>query len=95
MNVLLAAYRGDVRSLRRYLLSGADVNSVDYDGRSALHVAASEGHLEVIKFLIENAGADHMATDRWGNTPLQESLRYKHIHAVQLLRRYKDHHESS
>ncbi|MGH0134618.1 UNVERIFIED_CONTAM: hypothetical protein FKN15_023533 [Acipenser sinensis] len=95
MNVLLAAYRGDVRSLRRYLLSGADVNSVDYDGRSALHVAASEGHLEVIKFLIENAGADHMATDRWGNTPLQESLRYRHIHAVQLLRRYKDHHESS
>ncbi|XP_058854934.1 glutaminase liver isoform, mitochondrial [Acipenser ruthenus] len=95
MNVLLAAYRGDVRSLRRYLLSGADVNSVDYDGRSALHVAASEGHLEVIKFLIENAGADHMATDRWGNTPLQESLRYKHSHAVQLLRRYKDHHESS
>ncbi|MBN3285670.1 GLSL Glutaminase, partial [Polyodon spathula] len=95
MNVLLAAYRGDVRSLRRYLLSGVDVNSVDYDSRSALHVAASEGHLEVIKFLIENAGADHMAIDRWGNTPLQESLRYNHIHAVQLLRRYKDHHESS
>ncbi|MBN3272122.1 GLSL Glutaminase, partial [Polyodon spathula] len=64
MNVMLAAYRGDVCSLRRYLLSGVDVNSVDYDSRSALHVAASEGHLEVIKFLIENAGADHMAIDR-------------------------------
>ncbi|MBN3290119.1 GLSL Glutaminase, partial [Polypterus senegalus] len=64
MNILLAAYRGDVLSLRRYLLSGADVNCVDYDGRSALHVAASEGHVEVIKFLVENAGADYMAQDR-------------------------------
>ncbi|XP_066557562.1 glutaminase liver isoform, mitochondrial [Amia ocellicauda] len=95
MNVLLAAYRGDVRSLRRYFLSGADVHSVDYDGRSALHVAASEGHLEVIKFLVENAGADFMTHDRWGNTPLQEAVRYNHIHAVQLLKRYKERHESS
>uniref|UniRef100_A0A8C1N584 glutaminase n=1 Tax=Cyprinus carpio TaxID=7962 RepID=A0A8C1N584_CYPCA len=49
MNILLAAYRGDIVSLR------ADVNAVDYDGRSALHVAASEGCLDVIKFLVENA----------------------------------------
>ncbi|MBN3313375.1 GLSL Glutaminase, partial [Atractosteus spatula] len=95
MNVLLAAYRGDVRSLRRYFLSGADINCIDYDGRSALHVAASEGHTEVIKFLVENAGADFAAHDRWGNTPLQEAVRYNHVHTVQLLKRYKEHQESS
>ncbi|XP_039628727.1 glutaminase liver isoform, mitochondrial [Polypterus senegalus] len=94
MNILLAAYRGDVLSLRRYLLSGADVNCVDYDGRSALHVAASEGHVEVIKFLVENAGADYMAQDRWGNTPLQEATKYNNAHAVQLLKRYKEQHRS-
>lgn len=48
----------------RYLLSGADVNAVDYDGRSALHVAASEGRLDVIKFLVENAGANYTLKDR-------------------------------
>ncbi|KPP58000.1 hypothetical protein Z043_124222, partial [Scleropages formosus] len=65
MNVLLAAYRGDVQSLRRYFLSGANVNAVDYDGRSALHVAASEGHLEAIKFLVENGGAKVTTFDRF------------------------------
>ncbi len=48
----------------RYLLSGADVNAVDYDGRSALHVTASEGRLDVIKFLVENAGANCTLKDR-------------------------------
>ncbi|KAK3535327.1 hypothetical protein QTP70_008190 [Hemibagrus guttatus] len=64
MNILLAAYRGDLHSLRRYFLSGADVNAVDYDGRSALHVAASEGRLEVIKFLMESTGANCTLKDR-------------------------------
>lgn len=48
----------------RYFLSGVDVNAVDYDGRSALHVAAAEGHTEVICFLLESAGADASLRDR-------------------------------
>ncbi|KAA0701475.1 Glutaminase liver isoform, mitochondrial [Triplophysa tibetana] len=90
MNVLLAAYRGDVVSLRRYLLSGADANAVDYDGRSALHVAASEGHLDIIKFLVENACANCTLKDRWGNTALQEAVRCNQDPAIQFLRKYTD-----
>ncbi|XP_029008398.1 glutaminase liver isoform, mitochondrial [Betta splendens] len=85
MNVLLAAFKGDVRSLRRYFLSGLDVNAVDYDGRSALHVAAAEGHTEVIRFLLENAGANPALKDRWGSSPLQEARRHNKEAAVQLL----------
>lgn len=48
----------------RYFLSGADVNAVDYDGRSALHVAAAEGHTEVIRFLLDNTGASPALKDR-------------------------------
>uniref|UniRef100_A0A3Q3XKD7 glutaminase n=1 Tax=Mola mola TaxID=94237 RepID=A0A3Q3XKD7_MOLML len=75
MNVLLAAFKGDVQALRRYFLSGVDVKAVDYDGRSALHVAAAEGHTEVIRFLLENAGANAALKDRWGSSPLQEARR--------------------
>uniref|UniRef100_A0A3B4VFG7 glutaminase n=2 Tax=Seriola dumerili TaxID=41447 RepID=A0A3B4VFG7_SERDU len=85
MNVLLAAFKGDVQSLRRYFLSGVDVNAVDYDGRSALHVAAAEGHTEVIRFLLENAGANPALKDRWGSSALQEARRHNRGSAVQLL----------
>ncbi|XP_041693969.1 glutaminase liver isoform, mitochondrial isoform X1 [Coregonus clupeaformis] len=90
MNILLAAFKGDIQSLRRYFLSGADVNAVDYDGRSALHVAASEGHCEVIRFLVENTGTNYSLKDRWGNTPMQEAMRHSHGPAAQLLRKYEE-----
>ncbi|TSK28085.1 Protein NEDD1 [Bagarius yarrelli] len=83
MNILLAAYRGDLHSLRRYFLSGADLNAVDYDGRSALHVAASEGRLEVLKFLMESTEANCTLKDRWGNTALQEALLKEKISGVE------------
>ncbi|XP_029909427.1 glutaminase liver isoform, mitochondrial [Myripristis murdjan] len=85
MNVLLAAFKGDIQSLRRYFLSGVDVNAVDYDGRSALHVAAAEGHTEVIRFLLENAGGNPALKDRWGSSPLNEARRHNQEAAVQLL----------
>ncbi|KAM9854359.1 glutaminase liver isoform, mitochondrial [Aulostomus maculatus] len=85
MNILLAAFKGDVQSLRRYFLSGVDVNAVDYDGRSALHVAAAEGHTEVIHFLLQNTGANPALKDRWGSSPLQEACRHNRDAAIQLL----------
>uniref|UniRef100_A0A671MT24 glutaminase n=1 Tax=Sinocyclocheilus anshuiensis TaxID=1608454 RepID=A0A671MT24_9TELE len=90
MNVLLAAYRGDIVSL--YLLSGADVNAVDYDGRSALHVAASEGRLDVIKFL-PTALMCHADVRRWGNMALQEAMRCNQDPAIQFLKKYTDYEE--
>lgn len=42
----------------------------DVDGQSALHVAASIGNLECVKYLIK-AGADNTLRDVQGLTPLQ------------------------
>ena len=36
---------------------GTDVNSGDYDHRTPLHLAASEGLLPVVVFLLEDAGS--------------------------------------
>jgi ankyrin repeat protein len=34
------------------LNKGIDVNSIDLDGRTALHIAAYEGHVKVVKLLL-------------------------------------------
>ncbi len=43
INLLFAAYNGDVSAMRQYFLQGTDMSSSDYDARTALHLAAAEG----------------------------------------------------
>jgi glutaminase len=50
------------------------VNGQDYDGRTALSIAASEGHLEAVKYLLGN-NADIKIKDARGNDPLDEAIR--------------------
>lgn len=67
MQLLFMACRGDVKGVEDLLNEGVDVNSIDLDGRTALHIAACEGHVEVVKLLlIRKANID--ARDRWGST---------------------------
>ena len=56
------------------------VNYRDYDRRTALHLAASEGRLGIVNDLL-NAGARPNRSDRWGGSPLDDALRHRH-HAV-------------
>jgi glutaminase len=49
----------------------------DYDGRTALHISAAEGHLKLVQYLVAE-GAKINITDRWRETPLSDALRHGH-----------------
>ena len=50
----------------------------DYDKRTPLHLAASNGCLDAARFLVDDCQAELNAADRWGNGPLDDALRHEH-----------------
>ena len=68
--VVDAAMRGDRDAVRRMLKDGADVNSAEGDGMTALHWAAMKGDVPLAEMLLY-AGANVKATTRLGGyTPM-------------------------
>ncbi|MBN3323686.1 GLSK Glutaminase, partial [Atractosteus spatula] len=88
INLLFAAYTGDVSALRRFALSSMDMEQRDYDSRTALHVAAAEGHADVVRFLLEACKVNPVPKDRWGNTPMDEAVHFGHHDVVTILQDY-------
>ncbi|XP_064597078.1 glutaminase liver isoform, mitochondrial-like [Liolophura sinensis] len=88
VNLLFGAYNGDVTALTRYALQGMDMSQADYDGRTALHLSAAEGHLPVVNFLINRCKVSPFVKDRWGFTPIDDAKRFDHEEVVQTLQDY-------
>lgn len=65
-SVMYAAGAGALSTLQRYKMSGMDLALSNYDGRTPLHVAAAEGHYEVVDMLIGCPGVSINFTDRLG-----------------------------
>lgn len=45
-----AVYEGDMQLLRRLLRAGACADAEDYDKRTALHIAASDGNMPAVRW---------------------------------------------
>ena len=83
--LMWAASKGDLHAILRLESQGVDISSADYDGRTPLHLAASEGHLELVRFFITRK-IPLSPKDRWGGTPFMDAKRHKHKEVANLLK---------
>ncbi|XP_045551909.1 glutaminase liver isoform, mitochondrial isoform X2 [Salmo salar] len=89
VNLMFAAYSGDVSALRRFALSAVDMEEKDYDSRTALHVSSAEGNVEAVIFLTETCKVNPHIKDRWGNTPLDDARQFGCDGVVSVLTEYQ------
>jgi Amt family ammonium transporter len=68
----LAGSKGDVKQLGVFVDSGVNMSTADYDGRTALHLAACNGHAEAVDFLIANSDSIN-TIDRNRSTALDDA----------------------
>ncbi|KAK2652349.1 hypothetical protein Ddye_012205 [Dipteronia dyeriana] len=83
-NFLSFASRGDRVGLNQMLRNGTSPNVQDYDKRTALHLAASEGHAPIVELLL-HYNANVNLIDRWQRTPLTDARLYGHRDICRIL----------
>lgn len=75
---------GDMASVRKLLEAGFSVNFT-LDGSTPLHMATAKGYSNIVKLLIDH-GADLLAQDKDGQTPLDIALTIKkHVKTTNIL----------
>jgi len=80
-----AAYAGDLSAVRGFISHGVPVDSIDHlTWETALHAAASGGHILTIRYLISK-GANINALDRFGDSPLELASSRGHSAAAEFL----------
>ena len=62
----------------------ADVSKADYDQRTPLHIATSEGNKEIVEYLLKNGASVHVR-DRSDTTPLMDAIREEHSDIIKIL----------
>lgn len=67
-----AGFDGDMEFVRLLNICGVDLNLCDYDKRTLGHLAACEGHKDLLLYMSENTNFDFDFTDRFGKTTYDE-----------------------
>ncbi|XP_060182090.1 protein VAPYRIN-LIKE-like [Lycium barbarum] len=81
LHVASAMDRVDLMEILCLGYADIDLNSIDFQGRTPLHIASIHGHVEVIQFLV-SVGSDTDMLDSQGWTPLHFAAHQGHFEAV-------------
>lgn len=81
-DLFAAARAGDAGEVARLLEAGVPIDSVDRYGASALLMAASRGHLEVIELLLDRGADADRAETFYGSRPVDAALFNSHPEAA-------------
>ena len=73
------------------LLLETGANPQEENDDYSLHLAASDGHADVVAILLE-AGANPQKKDAFGSTALHLAVRYDHDDIVELLKSWIEDH---
>jgi glutaminase len=60
-------------------------STADYDSRTALHLAASNGNISIVDKLLRIEGIEVNSVDRVGGTPLEDAYRHNQTVVAQML----------
>jgi ankyrin repeat protein len=77
-----AAESGDLEGVRKLIGLGADVNAELMFDSTPLYFAATNGHIEVVRYLVESCGVDVDSADMHGGTALMRSVEHGSMPSV-------------
>jgi ankyrin repeat protein len=83
--IIVAAYKGDVETVKEILATNPDKNVRDSFGRTALHDAMFQKNMEVIRLLLEYGFDVNDASPINGYTPLHDAVLVNNVDAAKLL----------
>lgn len=87
--MIYAAASNNLLLMKALHIKGWKVNSYDYDGRTALSLAASEGHIEAVRYLIVH-GANPWHKDARGNDALSDAIRENRVDVISFLQKISE-----
>lgn len=87
LELMLYAAKGDLEKVKERIVAGAHATFKDYDQRTPLHLACTEGHAIVVDFLLVN-GAVHSEKDRMGRSPVEDAVKNGHRAVLRVLRQF-------
>ncbi|XP_061898724.1 ankyrin repeat domain-containing protein 26-like isoform X2 [Entelurus aequoreus] len=82
-NIHKAAWKGNLAKIER-LAKSSDINKVDQQNRTPLHLACANGHARVVRFLVEKKANLNLG-DNHNRTALMKAVQGQHEQCVNIL----------